>query len=82
VHAFVSDSIWLGKINRLRSILPQNCPSDPEVVRKGEALMKAKNEDAIRTLYARYCHDPKIKWKDSIKEVVGLDRPVSVGLDE
>ncbi|MDP6630307.1 MAG: hypothetical protein QGH42_07950 [Kiritimatiellia bacterium] len=82
VHPYVTDSIWLGKINRLRSILPQNCPNDPKTVRKGEALMEAQNDDAIRALYKRYCHDPKIKWKDSIKEVVGLDRPVSVGLDE
>jgi len=82
VHPFVTDSIWLGKINRLRSILPQNCPESPEAMRKGEALMAAQNDDAIRALYARYCHDPMIKWKDSIKDVVGLDRPAAAGLDE
>jgi DNA repair photolyase len=81
VHPFVTDSIWLGKVNRLRSILPQNCPGDAEAVRRGEALMAAQNDDAIRALYARYRHDSKIKWKDSIKKVVGLDRPSAAGLD-
>ncbi len=82
VHPFVTDSIWLGKSNRLRSILPQNCPNDAEAMRKGEQLMATQDDAAIQTLYARYQNDPKIKWKDSIKAVVGLDRPTSAGLDE
>jgi DNA repair photolyase len=81
VHPFVTDSIWLGKINRLRSILPQTCPGDAEAVRKGEVLMASQSDNAIRNLYARYQHDTKIKWKDSIKKVVGLDRPTNSGLD-
>ncbi len=81
VHPFVSDSIWIGKINRLRNILPQNCPHNEEAIRKGEELIAAQNDDAIRALYARYCRDVKIKWKDSIKQVVGIQRPTRKGLD-
>ena len=82
VRPFVTDSIWLGKINRLRQILPLNCPRDPEAVRRGEVLMAAQNDIAIRALYARHCRDSMTKWKDSIKAVVGLSRPVAAGLDE
>ena len=82
VRPFVTDSIWLGKINRLRNILPLNCPRDSEVVRRGEALMEAQNDDAIRALFARHRRNPLIKWKDSIKKVIGLARPAAVGLDE
>jgi hypothetical protein len=35
----------------------------------------------MRDLYARHRYDPKIKWKDSIKAVVGLRRPTAAGLD-
>jgi DNA repair photolyase len=82
VRPYVTDSIWLGKINRLRNILPLNCPRDPEAIRRGEALMALQSDNAIRALHNRYRHDPKVKWKDSIKTVVGLKRPDSVGLDE
>ena len=82
VSMFVTDSIWLGKINRLRNILPLNCPRDPEAVRRGEALMATQTDAAIRALYARHRHDPKIKWKDSIKAIIGLHRPTAAGLDE
>lgn len=81
VRPYVTDSIWLGKINRLRNILPLNCPRDLEAVRHGEALVALQSDKAIRALYARYRHDPLIKWKDSIKSVVGLLRPEVAGLD-
>lgn len=81
VRPYVTDSIWLGKINRLRQILPFNCPNNEEAMRQGEALMATQNDKAIRALYARYRRDLKIKWKDSIKAVVGIDRPLAVGMD-
>jgi DNA repair photolyase len=81
VRPYVTDSIWLGKINRLRNILPLNCPNDAEAVRHGEALMATQNDTAIRALYRRYRADPLIKWKDSIKTVVGLAHPKKHGLD-
>ena len=82
VRPYVMDSIWLGKINRLRNILPQNCPRDPEAIRRGEDLMATQNDAAIGALYRRHRKDPIIKWKDSIKAVVGLSRPAVAGLDE
>jgi DNA repair photolyase len=82
VRPYVTDSIWLGKINRLRNILPFNCPDDKEAIRRGEELVSLQSDKAIEALYASYREDPLIKWKDSIKAVVGLDRPTTAGLDE
>lgn len=82
VSPFVTDSIWLGKINRLRSILPRNCPRDEAAVLRGEVLMAMQSDAVIRNLYVRYGRDPKIKWKDSIKKVIGIRPPEAAGLDE
>ena len=81
VRPYVTDSIWLGKINRVRQILPLNCPRDADTLARGEALTALQNDEAIRALYARHRRDPLIKWKDSIKAVVGLTRPGRPGLD-
>jgi hypothetical protein len=43
--------------------------------------MALQSDNAIRALYTRYRRDPKIKWKDSIKAVVGLRRPTATGMD-
>ena len=82
VRPYVTDSIWLGKINRLRSILPHNCPNTPDAPRRAEALLATQTDTAIKTLYQRHRHDRLLKWKDSIKSVVGLARPTKPGMDE
>jgi hypothetical protein len=64
------------------NILPFNCPRNAEAVRRSEALVALQSDTAIRALYQRHRHDPMIKWKDSIKTVVGLNRPAAAGLDE
>lgn len=39
------------------------------------------SDEWIMELYSRYNDDGKIKWKESIKKVVGLEIPVKKGLD-
>ena len=41
-----------------------------------------KGDDAIIRIYGQHKGNPLIKWKDSIKAVVGLARPNVAGLDE
>lgn len=72
VQPYVTDSIWLGKVNRLRSILPLNCLGDQESIRRAEALIATQNDQTIHALYHRHRQNPIIKWKDSIKAVIGL----------
>jgi DNA repair photolyase len=82
VRPYVTDAIWLGKINRLRQILPFNCPGNQESLRVGEALMSTQSDTMIRALYARHRTESSIKWKDSIKAIIGIKRPKASGLDE
>lgn len=81
VRPYVTDSIWLGKVNRLKSILPHNCPHSPDVLHRAEALLATQTDAAILALYNRHRKDPLIKWKDSIKSVVGISRPKNIGMD-
>lgn len=78
---FVTDSIWLGKPNRLRQIVAVNRPGDKITMNMADSLLAVMTDEFIKGLYARYQHDPMIRWKDSIKKVVGLDRPTEKGLD-
>jgi len=78
---FVTDSIWLGRVNRLLQTIAINCPNDREARRRTDLLLEAQSDAWVQDLYARYKNDPKIKWKDSIKKIVGLERPVEKGLD-
>jgi hypothetical protein len=72
---------WLGRTNHPRQIVSINCPKDREALTRADALVLGQDDAAIRALYARHRTDPLIRWKDSIKKVVGLRRPERKGMD-
>jgi DNA repair photolyase len=81
VSPFVTDTIWLGKINRLKSILAINGFKQPEILVRAYALIKSQNDDAIKQLYIRYKDNPKIRFKESIKKIVGMELQSKAGMD-
>lgn len=78
---FVTDAIWIGLPNRLKASLKINGADDPETLERADALIKAQSNDWVKELYRKYHDNPIIKWKDSIKKIVGIDRPIMAGLD-
>ncbi|WP_288559157.1 radical SAM protein [uncultured Victivallis sp.] len=81
VVPFVTDAIWLGKINRLRTILSINGENDVAITRAANELIQIQSDENIKMLYESLKDNPSIKWKESIKTVVGLERPAQAGLD-
>ena len=81
VIPFVTDTIWLGKANRLKSNPTLNGFRDDETRMRADALIRSQSDDAIKRLYNRYRDNPKIRFKESIKKIVGLKRPTEPGLD-
>ena len=78
---FVTDAIWLGRVNNLRRILALNAPGNRAARAKADELLALQTDEWVMALYAKHKHDPLIAYKDSIKKVVGLDRPEEDGLD-
>lgn len=81
VTPFVTDSIWLGKVNNLRTRLSLNGQNDPVTIQKAEELVGWQKDENIKQLYSRYQSNPLIKWKESIKKVAGVLIPNKSGLD-
>lgn len=81
VSPYVTDSIWLGKMNHLNARLSFNGFHDQETLGRAKELMDTQSDERIWELYDRYTGNPQIKWKESIKTVVGLEIPVEKGLD-
>ena len=78
---FVTDAIWLGKMNNLLYRLKLNGETDPETTQKAKDLKTMQSDENIRELYSKYKDNPLIKWKESIKKVVGLKVSTESGLD-
>ncbi|MDP8247042.1 MAG: hypothetical protein P9M00_02805 [Candidatus Tritonobacter lacicola] len=81
VRPYVTDSIWLGRVNQLLAAIANNRPHDNNARQNAQVLLAAQHDGWILALYERHRSDAKVKWKDSIKKVVGLERPTFKGLD-
>ena len=54
----------------------------PEVVADVDRLSKLYDPAWIMNLYSFFKNNPKVKWKESIKKIVGLKLATEIGLDE
>jgi len=71
VLPYLTDVIWVGKLNRI----PERVKTDGWTENDFSFLDIVKNcqtDDFIRGLYTEWKDNPKVKWKDSVKQVLGL----------
>jgi len=72
VLPYVTETVWIGKPNKLKSRLSMNGHNDEETMARTEELLQSLSDQFIWDLYARYNDNPKIRWKESIKKVIGI----------
>jgi hypothetical protein len=75
---WINDAWWIGKMNKVEQRVRIETEKDREMV---DRIKAGQTNEAIRAIYERFKDDPKVKWKESIKEIVGLDLPKEVGED-
>lgn len=79
---YVTDAIWLGKMNFVLRRLRTNGHTDELTLKAANQILSWQSDDEIKALYNKYKDNPMIKWKESIKKVVGLDISVVKGEDK
>lgn len=79
---YVTDAIWLGKMNFVMRRLKSNGHATPQMLKAAKQLLIWQSDDSIKALYEVYKDNPKIKWKESIKKVVGLEISTKKGEDK
>ena len=75
---FVTDSIWIGKMNHIDKFDKYADAQTQEALTQIEA---GQTDAIIKSIYLRHKHNPMIKWKESIKKVVGLPLAPQPGMD-
>ena len=77
LEPFTTNSIWIGKMNHLHGIDVNN-EEDREAI---QAIKDGQSDRNIWKIYNEMEDNPLVKWKDSIKKVVGIESPSEPGLD-
>lgn len=68
VSPYVTDSIWVGKMNMANKRVRTNT-NGTFPMEEVDKLVASQSDDKIIALYDRYKDNPKIMWKESIKKV-------------
>lgn len=76
-----SDSVWVGKPNHLLGRISCNQENDEQTIEAAHMLLESLSEQYIRKLYSSFKKNQKVKWKESIKRVLGLPVSATVGAD-
>lgn len=72
VLPYVTETVWIGKPNQLKGRLSMNGHKDGGTMARADRLMQSLSDQYIGDLYTKYKEEPKIRWKDSIKKVIGI----------
>lgn len=67
---YITDTIWIGKMNFLKGRLKMNGCGDNYSMQKAEELISIQSDNNILDLVDRLKNNPKIRWKESIKKVL------------
>jgi DNA repair photolyase len=79
---YVTDAIWLGKMNFVIRRLKTNGLNNEITLEAANQILLWQSDDEIKKLYEKFKDNPKIKWKESIKKVVGLAVSTKKGEDK
>jgi DNA repair photolyase len=74
----VTDSIWIGIMRNIVQRVTIDTPEERAVVRKLQAEQSVEN---VRRFYEDYKQYKIIRWKESIKKMLGLKLATRAGLD-
>lgn len=81
VMPYVTETVWIGKPNMLKSRLSMNGHNDEETMAKAEELLQSMSDQYIWGLYSMYRDDPRIRWKDSIQKVLRINASSMAGMN-
>lgn len=74
----ITHSIWLGKMNKIE----ERVIDDSEQMRlEIDRIKQGQSDEKLLVLYRTLAHHDKVRWKESVKEVVGIELPSEPGLD-
>ena len=69
---YITDSIWVGKMNEIDRRVDTEGWQDSDYKHLSE-VRRVSTDSHVRALYGVFKDNPKVKWKDSIRKVMGLD---------
>jgi DNA repair photolyase len=73
---FVTDGVWIGKMNKIEDRVTGIPAEEKERIRAGQT------DEEIHRIYNKLKYEPKVRWKESFKTILGLEVAEEPGTDK
>jgi len=70
---YITDSFWIGTLRKFKSRVDLTDVADNQRKEFVEPLLAEQTDVAVRRLYKLLAGRPFIKWKDSVRKIIGED---------
>jgi hypothetical protein len=74
----ITDSLWIGEMNHIGQFYKY---ANAQIQNALNGIKAGQAHSIIQDIYNRYQSNPKIKWKNGIKKMLGLAMATAPGLD-
>lgn len=74
---YLTDSFWIGTLRKFAQRVEMPVCSDPEANPFIKAVREAQTDEAVMALYDQLKDHPLVKWKDSIRKIIGGNENLS-----
>ena len=78
LEPYVTDTIWIGKMNQISRRVPVENETDRLMVR---AIIQGQSDRRISEIYQVLKDNPKVRWKESFKKILGFPLAQAPGQD-
>lgn len=71
LEPYVTDSIWIGKMNQVKKRVNVKAIGKMDM-HFLDTVLDISRDDWVKGMYLMFKDNPKVKWKESVKKVMGL----------
>jgi len=72
VSDWVSETIWIGRMNKIKRRLDLTDVTDDQMRKFVEPMLVASGDEFVKIIYELLKENPMIRWKDSVRKVMGI----------
>ncbi|MEA3558943.1 MAG: hypothetical protein U9R75_06785 [Candidatus Thermoplasmatota archaeon] len=80
VEPYVTDSVWIGPMNKMEQRVDRT-GWDKGSMHYWDLVKGSQTRAEIEIIYGALKDEPHVRWKDAIKDMLGLEKPTEVGMD-
>jgi len=81
LEPYITNAMWIGPMNKMEERVDGWRNWNDHQMKFWRLVKDASTTESIWEIYRQLKKEGKVKWKNAIKEIVGIEKPKKIGMD-